>query len=213
MTPTATETATEAVALEETQYALATGAEISQVQAILQAAGHLAAEKRIAYLGLVDPSRNQSMQDRRFRVFIHDISGGGAPSDLLVSVTRGEILKAIELDTKVSGELPVLEEEFEVVETLLATDERWLAALAARDLDVAKVRVAPLSAGVFEYHDEKGCRILRGLAFVQDFPEDSAWAHPVDGWWLRGCGQQGSYPGHRPRRHADPGRARKLHRS
>ncbi len=75
----------------------------------------------------------------------------------------------------------MLEEEFEVVETLLATDERWLAALAARDLDVAKVRVAPLSAGVFEYHDEKGCRILRGLAFVQDFPEDSAWAHPVDG--------------------------------
>src|SRR5688572_24119003 len=138
MTPTATETATEAVALEETQYALATGAEISQVQAILRAAGHLGAEKRIAYLGLVDPSRSQSGQDRRFRVFIHDISGG-APSDVLVSVTRGEILTAIELDTKVSGELPVLEEEFEVVETLLATDERWLAALAARDLDVEKV--------------------------------------------------------------------------
>ncbi|YCK82553.1 primary-amine oxidase [Arthrobacter sp. D3-18] len=180
MTPTATETATDAVTLEETQYALATGAEISQVQGILQASGHLGPDKRIAYLGLVDPSRGQSEQDRRFRVFIHDISGG-APSDVLVSATRGEIIKAIELDTKVSGELPVLEEEFEVVETLLASDERWLAALAARDLDVEKVRVAPLSAGVFEYDDEKGRRILRGLAFVQDFPEDSAWAHPVDG--------------------------------
>jgi len=43
------------------------------------------------------------------------------------------------------------------------------------------VRVAPLSAGVFEYPEEKGRRILRGLAFYQDFPEDSAWAHPVDG--------------------------------
>ena len=41
--------------------------------------------------------------------------------------------------------------------------------------------MAPLSAGVFEYPEEKGRRILRGLAFVQDFPEDSAWAHPVDG--------------------------------
>jgi primary-amine oxidase len=41
--------------------------------------------------------------------------------------------------------------------------------------------VAPLSAGVFEYPEENGRRILRGLAFVQDFPEDSAWAHPVDG--------------------------------
>src|SRR4029453_15045031 len=88
---------------------------------------------------------------------------------------------AVELDTAVTGELPVLEEEFEVVEALLATDHRWLDALAARDLDVEKVRVAPLSAGVFEYPDEKGRRILRGLAFVQDFPEDSAWAHPVDG--------------------------------
>ncbi|VXB93411.1 Phenylethylamine oxidase [Arthrobacter sp. 9V] len=180
MTPTATETATDATAIEATQYALATGAEISRVQGILQAAGQLGAEKRIAYLGLVDPSRSQAQQDRRFRVFIHDVSGG-APSDVLVSVTSGEILTATELDTKVSGELPVLEEEFEVVETLLATDERWLAALAARELDVAKVRVAPLSAGVFEYDDEKGRRILRGLAFVQDFPEDSAWAHPVDG--------------------------------
>ena len=36
------------------------------------------------------------------------------------------------------------------------------------------------SAGSFEYTEEKGRRILRGLAFVQEFPEDSAWAHPVD---------------------------------
>ena len=67
------------------------------------------------------------------------------------------------------------------MEQLLATDGRWLKALAARNLDVSKVRVAPLSAGVFEYAEEKGRRILRGLAFVQEFPEDSAWAHPVDG--------------------------------
>src|SRR4029453_11609338 len=180
MTPTATQTATDAAAVEETQYRLATGAEISEVQRLLQAAGHLGHEQRIAYLGLVDPSRGQAQEDRRFRVFIHDISGG-TPADVLVYVAQGQILSATELDTKVSGELPVLEEEFEVVETLLATDERWLAALADRNLDVEKVRVAPFSAGVFEYAEEKGRRILRGLAFVQDFPEDSAWAHPVDG--------------------------------
>ena len=96
-------------------------------------------------------------------------------------MTGREVVSAVELDTAVTGELPVLEEEFEVVEALLAADERWLKALAARGLDVSKVRVAPLSAGVFEYPEEKGRRILRGLAFVQDFPEDSAWAHPVDG--------------------------------
>ena len=194
-----------------TPFRLASGDEITEVQAILRAAGLLGPEKRIAYLGLLDPARGSAAvgnsdagrlavgnadggaaaavgdaavvipaEDRRFRIFIHDIAGG-APADVVVSVTRGEVVSAVELDTAVTGELPVLEEEFEVVESLLATDERWLKALADRDLDVTKVRVAPLSAGVFEYPEEKGRRILRGLAFVQDFPEDSAWAHPVDG--------------------------------
>lgn len=52
MTPTATQTATDAAAVEETQYRLATGAEISEVQRLLQAAGHLGHEQRIAYLAL-----------------------------------------------------------------------------------------------------------------------------------------------------------------
>ena len=113
------------------------------------------------------------------------------------------MISAVELDTAVTGELPVLEEEFEVVEQLLAADERWLQALAARGLDVSKVRVAPLSAGVFEYPEEKGRRILRGLAFVQDFPADSAWAHPVDGLVayvdvVSQDGDAGPGPGRRP---------------
>lgn len=165
-----------------TPYRLATGAEITEVQGILRAGGLLDPAKRIAYLGLLDPTRGSAKdsEDRRFRVFVHDVSGG-RPLDVTVSVTRGEVTSAVELDTAVAGELPVLEEEFEVVEELLASDGRWLKALADRGLDVRKVRVAPLSAGVFEYPEEKGRRILRGLAFVQDFPEDSAWAHPVDG--------------------------------
>ena len=124
---------------------------------ILRAAGLLGETKRIAYLGLMDPARNapEGAEDRRFRIFIHDISGG-APTDAVVSATGREVVSAVELDTAVTGELPVLEEEFEVVEALLAADERWLKALAARGLDVSKVRVAPLSAGVFEYPEEKG---------------------------------------------------------
>ncbi|MDR7083489.1 hypothetical protein J2X01_002783 [Arthrobacter ginsengisoli] len=165
-----------------TPYRLAAAAEITEVQGILRAGGLLGPEKRIAYLGLLDPARGAAVdtEDRRFRVFIHDVSGG-RPLDVAVSVTSGEVTSVVELDKALAGELPVLEEEFDVVEQLLAADERWLRALAHRGPDVGKVRVAPLSAGVFEYPEEKGRRILRGLAFVQDFPEDSAWAHPVDG--------------------------------
>ncbi|KFF60012.1 histamine oxidase [Cryobacterium sp. MLB-32] len=163
-------------------YALPTAEEVGQVRALLSAAGLFGDSIRVAYLGLLDPPRGAESQatDRRFRVFLHDVSGA-APTDVTVSVTLGIVESVVSLDTALTGELPVLEEEFGSVEDLLSRDERWLAALAARGLDVAQVRVAPLSAGVFEYPEEKGRRILRGLAFVQDFPEDSAWAHPVDG--------------------------------
>ena len=125
-------------------------------------------------------ARGEATEDRRFRAFLLDVTGA-APKDVTVSVTSGKVLTVAELDTSVTGELPVLEEEFEVVEAILSTDERWLKAIAERGLEIDKVRVAPLSAGVFEYPEEKGRRILRGLAFYQNFPEDSAWAHPIDG--------------------------------
>jgi primary-amine oxidase len=164
-------------------YTLATSEEIIAVREILAEAGLWRETTRIAYLGLVDPPRGTAPDapaDRRFRAFLHD-AAGARPHDVTVSVTRGEVDNDVELDTAVTGELPVLEEEFEAVEEILNADERWLKALADRNLDVAKVRVAPLSAGVFEYPEEKGRRILRGLAFVQEFAEDLPWAHPVDG--------------------------------
>ncbi|RAX50237.1 histamine oxidase [Arthrobacter sp. AQ5-05] len=161
-------------------YALATEEEFATVRTVLAENGHFPDSARVAYLGLEDPRRDTKDVDRRFRAFILDVAGA-APKDVVVSVTHAKVESAIELDTATSGELPVLEEEFEVVEQLLARDPRWLEALAKRNLDVEKVRVAPLSAGVFEYPEESGRRILRGLAFVQDHPEDSAWAHPVDG--------------------------------
>lgn len=165
---------------EMASYALTSAGDITAVRAILADAGLFDESIRVAYLGLLDPPRDSGAVDRRFRAFLHDVSSGAA-QDVVVSVTHKEVLSKIELDTSVVGELPVIEEEFEVVEEILSQDERWLKALADRNLDVTKVRVAPLSAGVFEYPEEKGRRILRGLAFVQEFPEDSAWAHPVDG--------------------------------
>lgn len=165
---------------EMAAYALTSAGDITAVRAILSDAGLFDESIRVAYLGLLDPPRDSGAVDRRFRAFLHDVSSGAA-QDVVVSVTHKEVLSKIELDTSVVGELPVIEEEFEVVEEILSQDERWLKALADRNLDVTKVRVAPLSAGVFEYPEEKGRRILRGLAFVQEFPEDSAWAHPVDG--------------------------------
>ena len=164
-------------------YALQSPEEIRVVREVLEEAGHFPETARMAYLGLVEPARGTPVDapaDRRFRVFLLDVAGGPA-KDVVVSATARRVESVTELDTSETGELPVLEEEFEMVEQILSTDERWLAALERRNLPVEKVRVAPLSAGVFEYPEEKGRRMLRGLAFLQEHEEDSAWAHPIDG--------------------------------
>ncbi|WP_410667663.1 primary-amine oxidase [Amycolatopsis sp. cmx-4-68] len=170
-TPTATDVAHPLVPL--------TAGEIATARQVLADAGLLPPTARVAYLGLEEPP-DDTPADRVVRVLLHDVGAHGG-HDVLVAVGARVVLSERRLDPAVDGQLPVLDEEFELVERILATDERWLAALAARDLDVADVRVAPLSAGVFEYPEESGRRILRGLAFVQHHPKDHAWAHPVDG--------------------------------
>jgi primary-amine oxidase len=163
--------------------------EITAARTLLTASGHATGATRFVYLGLEEPAKADLLAhtpgapvDRRVRVLLHDTAGGPA-HDLVVSLTHGRVDSDRTLDAAVDGQLPVLDEEFALVEEALSTDEDWLAALRARDLDPAAVRVAPLSAGVYddEYPEERGRRVLRGLAFVQEHPADHAWAHPVDG--------------------------------
>ncbi|WP_394216373.1 primary-amine oxidase [Brachybacterium vulturis] len=182
MTSTDTATGTEP-ATTAGHYSLQTAEEITAVREILTGAGLFGSSTRIAYLGLFEPARGTAADlavARRFRVFLLDVDDHRS-HEVVVSVTDGTVESHIELDTAATGELPVLEEEFEVVEEVLAQDEKWLAALQRRGLPVEEVRVAPLSAGVYEYPEEKGRRILRGLAFHQQHETDSAWAHPIDG--------------------------------
>ena len=134
-------------------YALQSLEEIRVVREVLEEAGHFPETARMAYLGLVEPARGtpaDAPADRRFRVFLLDVAGGPA-KDVVVSATARRVESVTELDTSETGELPVLEEEFEMVEQILSTDERWLAALQKRNLPVEKVRVAPLSAGAVSY--------------------------------------------------------------
>ncbi|MHA5047835.1 primary-amine oxidase [Streptomyces sp. SD15] len=163
--------------------------EIGAARDVLLAAGLVADTTRFAYLGLEEPAKQElaggtpdAPVDRRVRVLLQDTAGAPA-HDVVVSLSHASVARDRVLDPLTDGQPPVLDEEFGLVEEILAGDERWLAALKARDLDVSRVRVAPLSAGVYadEYPQESGRRILRGLAFVQEHDKDHAWAHPVDG--------------------------------
>ncbi len=160
--------------------------ELAAVREVLVGAGLVAETTRFVYVGLDEPTKDELVDpagcERRARVLLHDMRVPAA-KDVIVSLSAGKVAGFRELDAAVDGQLPVLDEEFGMVEELLATDPQWLAALEARGLDVAAVRVAPLSAGVYheEYPKERGRRILRGLAFRQDHPADHPWAHPIDG--------------------------------
>ena len=166
-----------------------TAEEITEVRRVADAAGLVAESTRFVYVGLQEPAKDDVLRHvdsdavgRRFRVLLLDVATQ-VSQDVVVDLETGAVVSEVELDTATTGQLPVLDEEFELVEQLLATDERWLAALDARGLDIKNVRVAPLSAGVYadEYPDEAGRRVLRGLAFVQEHEHDAAWAHPIDG--------------------------------
>jgi primary-amine oxidase len=129
--------------------------DVSAAREVLDAARLVGESTRFVYVGLEEPPKSalygtDAVPDRRVRVLLHDVARPNG-RDVVVSVTERAIVSDRVLDAATDGQLPVLDEEFALVEEVLATDERWLAALAARDLDVADVRVAPLSAGVFEY--------------------------------------------------------------
>ncbi|MNW26667.1 Phenylethylamine oxidase precursor [compost metagenome] len=163
-----------------TDFTLLSEAEIATAKELLVSHQLFTENTRIAYMGLEDPRADRP--GRFVRVMLMD-KLANSPKDVVLDLGAQAVHSRIDLDPAKVGQMPVLLEEFEMVEAILVADPQWAAALAKRNLTPEQVRVAPLSAGVYEdeYPQEAGRRILRGLAFRQDFAEDSAWAHPVDG--------------------------------
>ncbi|MBB5077754.1 primary-amine oxidase [Nonomuraea endophytica] len=167
--------------------AMVTADEVQAARRILGTAGHLGPDVRFAYLGPEEPAKADllahnpgDLVDRRLRVLLLDRSTGAA-SSLLVSVTRGVVDHVEKLDPAVSGQSPIMVEEFEAVQRILDDDPAWGKALARRGLTPETVRACPLSAGHYAYPEESGRRVIRSFGFHQDHEHDHPWAHPVDG--------------------------------
>ena len=74
---------------------------------------------------------------------------------------------------------PIVLEEFDECEEACKESAEFREALAKRGItDMELVIVDPWSAG--SYGDEEGRRLSRALVWVRDFPDDHAYAHPVD---------------------------------
>src|SRR4051794_32130180 len=163
-----------------------TAEEFAAVRDVLTEAGLLGDAVRVCFAALEEPAKAEVLAhtegdpvDRRFRVLLLDL-GGAASRDVVVSATRREVVTSVDLDAAASGQLPIIDTEFEVMEDIVNASTEWCDALRRRGIDPATVRAVPLSAGAY-YPEETGHRMARVLGFRQDHPADSPWAHPVDG--------------------------------
>jgi primary-amine oxidase len=161
----------------------ASGAEFLAGREILAAAGLLGDSDRFAYYGLEEPSKDEVLAgqpDRRLRAFLLDVTTG-ASADVVVSLGQGRVVSHRVLEPASDGQLPIINEEFGVVEDVVRADPEWRAAMARRGLtDVTKIRALPQTAGAFGQGDDHR-RFVRVLAFRQEREQDYIWAHPVDG--------------------------------
>ena len=160
-----------------------TTAEIASNRAILQREGLAGPDVHFSYVGLVEPDKRlllaEGSSSRRVRSMLVDMATNDS-WDVVVSVADDAIVSSRKLDHAVDGQVPVVIDEFHVVEVIKENPE-WIAAMAKRGLtDLDKLVINPLSAGVLS-DAETGRRIQRCFTFVMNTPDDLGWAHPVDG--------------------------------
>jgi len=161
--------------------------EIRAARRVVDAHGLLGDNVRFVFVALEEPHKSDVLafrpgdaMDRRARVLLLDRATGQG-SDLVVSVTEGRVVSEVTIDSTCDGHVPILDQEFEDIESFLLDCPEWIEAMTKRELNPTDVRAVPLSAGVFGHEDEVGRRIVRVLAFYQYDAADLPWAHPIDG--------------------------------
>ena len=98
----------------------ATAAEYLAGREIMAAAGLLAEPVRFAYYGLEEPPKDEVLAagqtpDRRLRAFLLNVDTGESV-DAVLSLTSGELVSKHVLDTAVTGQLPIVDSDYPLVE-------------------------------------------------------------------------------------------------
>ncbi|WP_018134897.1 hypothetical protein [Acaricomes phytoseiuli] len=125
--------------------------EIAAVRDHLTAAGRLTETVRVTYLSLKEPAKNEMRRlreggaapARQARAVLLDITTGET-WDVLVDLSHRVTVAETLVDPELVGQAPILLEEFDVLEEVLAADPDWAEALATRGLTPGQVRIAPL---------------------------------------------------------------------
>jgi primary-amine oxidase len=161
-----------------------TTAEIAAAVALVQDDPTFTEDTRFAYIGLVEPTREDLRSwspgrpfDRRVRLML--VTGPDAHvTEAVASLGTGELSV-----TEVAGVRPGLlfEESFAAI-VAVQENAQWQAAMRKRGIeDLESVQIDPWPAGSFGVAHEEGRRICRCLFYVRHTPEDNGYAHPIEG--------------------------------
>ncbi|KAE9328418.1 hypothetical protein PF008_g16173 [Phytophthora fragariae] len=102
--------------------------------------------------------------------------------EVVVDIPARKLVHERKLEPAVDGWSPIMDEDYVAAENILKVYPNYLDALKKRGLlDISQVRCLPLSAGVYGYEDEVGCRMIRVLSFLASENTHSMFAHPIDG--------------------------------
>lgn len=168
-----------------------TAAEIASAREILVAAGLLGETVRVPMLLPDEPTKDELAAwtpgtpfDRRVDVTLMD-AATGAVSEVIVSVSRGDVAEVRELDPSQApyGQPQYLFEEYDRAADIVKASPEWRAAMARRGLAdrIDLAFCSPLAPGFVGRENEVGRRVIRSLTFLRDSEDDIPWAHPVEG--------------------------------
>src|SRR3954470_5354455 len=98
---------------------------VEELRRVAVAAGLVADSTRFVYVGLQEPAKAEVLSHqagrpgtRSFRVLLLDLATQ-VSRDVVGAAAAGTVVSVVELATATAGQLPVLDEEFELVEQLL----------------------------------------------------------------------------------------------
>src|SRR5258706_10117185 len=146
----------------------ASAAEYLAGRGILAAAGLLGESVRFAYYGLDEPAKDEvlagtgwaagrsspSQPERRLRAFLIDVRTGES-SDVVVSLTSGQVVSRRVLDPRIDGQLPIITGDFATAEEIVRADPQWRAAVVKPGHDdLTESRTSPPAGEPFCDGDE-----------------------------------------------------------
>ncbi|KAE9022423.1 Histamine oxidase [Phytophthora rubi] len=162
-----------------------TAKEVQTLKQVVGKAGYGGPNYRYSYVMLREPAlRNFTSGDtipREIDALLLNL-GDNVAREVLVDIPARKHVHERKLEPAVDGWSPIMDEDYVAAENILKAYPDYLDALKKRSLlDISQVRCLPLSAGVYGYEDEVGCRMIRVLSFLASENTHSMFAHPIDG--------------------------------